>query len=191
MSGADRERWDARYRAGGGYGRRAPPRWLDEVDGHLPRQGRALDVASGTGRIAVWLARRGLDVTAVDVSPVGLSLAREVAADEGVRLATEIADLERDPLPDGPYELIACVDYRQPSLFPEMVARLAPGGVLVAQLATVHNLERHQKPSRRFLAEPGELREAAGDLDVLLYGEGWYEDRHVARLVARRGEEGS
>lgn len=185
MSGSDRQRWDARYRAREGF-RGRPPAWLEQVRASLPQAGRALDVAAGAGRIAIWLARRGLEVTAVDVSAVGLSLAREVAADEGVKVATVVADLEREPLPEGPFSLIACFDYRQPDLFPAMVGRLAPGGVLLAQLATVHNLQRNEKPSRKWLAEPGELGAAADGLEVLLSEEGWQEGRHVARLLARR-----
>ena len=182
MATEDRAKWDARY-AQGSTGE--APAWIDALDLALPETGRALDVASGAGRIALWAARRGLAVTAVDVSPVGLAIARDTAATEGLSLETIAMDLEESELPEGPFALITCFHYRQPSLWPAMKARLAPGGVLLAEVLTVTNLERHAHPSRRWLAEPGELLALAAGLEILFHREAWEDDRHPARLVAR------
>lgn len=178
----DRDKWDARY-SGESIEERNAPAWIEAID--LPRAGRALDVAAGSGRIAVWAARRGLHVVAVDVSPIGLALARERARREGLSLATIALDLEEEPLPEGPFELITCFHYRQPSLWTAMKARLAPGGLLVAELPTVTNLERHAHPSERWLVQPGELLAWAEGLEIVVHDEGWHGDRHVARLAAR------
>ncbi len=64
--------------------------------------------------------------------------------------------------------------------------RLAPGGVLACEIATVQNLERHAKPSRRFLLELGELPRLCAPLEVVHYTEGWQGDRCLARILARR-----
>src|SRR5213075_3071128 len=65
----DRERWNARWREQAGE--LAPPAaFVVEHTALLPASGRALDVAGGAGRHAVWLARAGLDVTMIDVSDV-------------------------------------------------------------------------------------------------------------------------
>ena len=188
MSEDDRIRWDERYRSGDGPVALAgwAPDWLAEIDGWLPTRGPALDIAAGSGRVSRWLARRGLDVTAVDVSPVGLAQAREAVESDGLRLTTVAADLENQPLPDGPFQLVTCFHYRQRSLFPAIWDCLAPGGVLVAEIATVANLERHEHPSRRFLAEPGELEQDIRPLEVLYYREGWFDGRALARVVARK-----
>lgn len=185
MAEEDRKRWDERY-ARGEHVQGQAPGWLRDLDPELPSEGEALDLAAGAGRVAVWMARRGLSVTAVDISPVGLALAREAARDEGVRIATIVRDLEEEPLPDGPFALIACFHYRQRDLFPAIVERLAPGGVVLAELPTVRNLERHERPSRRWLSEPNELLRHFADLTVLYYREGWLGGTHRARLVARR-----
>jgi len=151
----------------------------------LPCEGRALDVASGTGRLARWAHRRGLSVTAVDISPVGLRRLKAELPD----VETIERDLELDPtLPAGPYALITCFRYRQPALWPAMIAALAPGGVLVAEVVTVANLERSSHPSRRWLAEPGELRELATGLALDHYEEGWVDGVCSARLVGRRSD---
>ena len=184
MAEADREKWDAKYRTGD-YGQ-GDPAWLKHFEEDVPQGGNALDVAAGSGRISVFLARRGFRVLAVDISPVGLALARETAADEGVNIETRQMDLEREPFPEGPFDLIACFHYRQRTLFPLISAQVAPGGVVVAELATIKNLERQAKPSRRWLCESGELLSGCHDLEVVYYRESWVGDRHLARLIARR-----
>ncbi len=153
----------------------------------LPRSGRALDVAGGTGRHAVWLARRGLDVWLVDVSPVAVELAERAAAAAGVALHATVADLTRDPLPAGSWDLVLVFHYLQRDLFPELAASLAPGGLLVAAIATVRNLERHDRPPAEYLLAEGEAPSLAAGLEVVRYDEGWLaEGRHEALLVARR-----
>ena len=70
-------------------------------------------------------------------------------------------------------------------LLPKIRSRLAPGGIVLAELPTVRNLERNPKPSRRWLSEPNELLRDLGGLEVLYYREGWLGGMHRARLVAR------
>jgi 2-polyprenyl-3-methyl-5-hydroxy-6-metoxy-1,4-benzoquinol methylase len=180
-----RARWDARYRTGAGA--TDPSSFLLSLEHVLPRSGRALDIAAGRGRHAVWLAGRGLDVTAVDVSEVGLGLAREAAAAAGVRIRTLAADLEREPLPAGPWDLAVCFHYLHRPLLGRVPEALEPGGLFVFCQPTVRNLERHDRPGRRFLLEEGELPHLVSELEVLRYEEGWLEEgRHEARLFARR-----
>ncbi len=185
MSDDTRQKWDERY-AKGDHVRGQAPGWLRELDQEIPVEGLAIDVAAGTGRVAVWLARRGLEVIAADISPVGLALARETAADEGVRIQTRVVDLERDGLPDGRFDLVACFHYRQRSLFPAIKESLCPGGMVLVELPTIRNLERNAKPSKRWLAEENELLADLAGLTVLYYREGWFGSRHLARMVARK-----
>jgi SAM-dependent methyltransferase len=185
VAAGDRERWDASYSARG-HSDDSPPSWLDAFAAELPRVGRALDVAAGSGRVARFWAARGLESLAVDVSPVALRLAREAAARAGLELATRELDLERDPLPEGPFAAISCFHYLQRELFPRLRERLAPGGVLACEIATVRNLERHPKPSARFLLEPNELRALCAGLELLSYTEEWRDERFLARAIARR-----
>ncbi|MCE2391773.1 MAG: class I SAM-dependent methyltransferase [Proteobacteria bacterium] len=185
MASGDAERWDEKYRSGS-HGDAPAPDWLEEFAAGWSAAGRALDVAAGSGRVAVWLAARGLDTLAVDVSGVGLERARERARAAGREIRTRELDLEADELPAGPFEVITCFHYLQRDLFPELVRRLSPGGWLCAEIMTLRNLERHARPSARFLLEPGELRELARPLEPAFYREGWFDDRCVARLAARR-----
>lgn len=185
MSDEDRNLWDRRWRDGTHGSKEVAP-FLRSLDALLPRSGAALEVAGGGGWNALWLARRGLDVTLVDVSPVGLSLARERAATDGLALTTLERDLEEDPLPPGPFELVTCFHFLRRPLFREMAAALAPGGLLVVEIMTRRNLERHASPSERFLLEEGELPGLVAGLEVLSHDEAWRPSaRHEARIVAR------
>jgi hypothetical protein len=124
MSDADRLKWNARYRE------EAPPRAVSAVvravEDLLPRRGRALDVAGGAGRHAVWLAQRGLTVTLADVADEGLERAREAAAGAGVAVETVAVDLEAAPLPAGPWDLILCFHYLHRPLFASFAACSSP-----------------------------------------------------------------
>ena len=173
--------WDERWRARGEAALDSPPcELLTLVD--LPGPGRALDVAGGAGRNGAWLAERGWHVTVVDASAEAL----KIAARRG--LWTEHRDLDLMGLPFGPWDLLVSSDYLQRSLFSSFGDLLAVGGLLVFSQPTTVNLERHTRPSERFLLLPGELASLVpSELEVLRLDEGWRSnDRHEAWLVARR-----
>jgi tellurite methyltransferase len=186
MSQYDREKWNEKYAAGLPMPRE-PAAVLVGLDPYLPLRGRALDVAGGAGRHGIWLAQRGLDVTIADISPLGLARAREDAAEAGVNVVTLETDLELDPFPAGPWDLIVSVCYLQRPLFAVYPQFLAPDGILVVVQPTKKNLERHDKPPAGFLLEEGELPRLVRGLEVAHYEEGWLADgRHDAVIVARR-----
>jgi tellurite methyltransferase len=191
MSQADRDKWNARYREGTPYARSEPSPFLVSLDDLLPKAGRALDLAGGAGRNAIWLARRGLQVSLADISQEGLALARAAAARAGVTLSLLEADLEEEPLPPGPFDLILSFNFLRRELFAAFPDRLAPGGLLVYLQGTRSNLQRHARPPASFLLEDGELPGLLGPLEVVRYQETWFdypgeEPRHEARLVARK-----
>jgi SAM-dependent methyltransferase len=110
---------------------------LVDVVQDLP-PGTALDLGCGEGGDAVWLALRGWQVTAVDVSPTALHRAAEHAAQAGVadRVTTERHELGRS-FPDGTYDLVSAAFLHSPVELPRQdVVRsaaeaVAPGGLLV------------------------------------------------------------
>lgn len=153
----------------------------------LPAAGRALDVAGGAGRHAIWLAKRGFDVTLADVSDVGLQLAAERAGQADCPLECLRIDLQNEPFPVGPWDLIVSVNFLWRPLFAEFATNLAAGGKLVVAQPTRSNLERHDKPPAPFLLNDGELPSLVADLQIEHYEEGWFADgQHAAVIVARR-----
>lgn len=186
MSDNDQERWDKRYSAEHYIFGEMPASFLVEKTDALPKTGRALDIASGEGQNAVYLAELGLDVEAVDISAVGLRKAKNLAKRRGVDLEVRLWDIERSLIPDGPFDVIICFNYLQRSLAPRMEATLNPGGILVVELATIENLKYHRHPSRRFLVPNNELLSWYEQLNILSYDEGVYQGRHVAQLVGQK-----
>jgi SAM-dependent methyltransferase len=190
MSEADREAWNERHGEAEAPG--VPSPFLVGLDPILPRHGRALDVAGGRGRHALWLARRGLDVALADVSDVALFIAAQQARAEGLPLTTLRIDFGSSPLPPGSWDVILSFYFLDRRLFATYGSALAPGGLLVVCHPTRKNLERHARPPAQYLLEDGELPSLvmgspAAGLEVVSYQEGWSEsDRHEARLAARR-----
>ncbi len=174
MSEADRRRWDTRHAAAEDVVPR-PPDVLRGREDLVPTAGRALDVACGRGAVALWLAGRGLAVDAVDVSPVGLDAAARRADALPVRWWRHDLD---DGLPcTGPYAVVVAQRFRAPALYPELLAALAPGGLLV--VTVLSEVDEGPGPWR---AARGELLAAFGSLEVLVHTEGNGE----ASLVALR-----
>lgn len=111
MPGDKRERWNRRYAGGDSHATPVPsPFLVAEIAGLHP--GRALDVACGAGRHAVWLAQQGWRVTAVDFSAEALALARDLAARRGVSIDWIEADVVGWRPPSGAFDLV-CVLYLQ------------------------------------------------------------------------------
>ena len=185
-----RSSWDNRYRE-----RSAPadPSVFVSADlaPLLGPPGRALDLAGGAGRHAVWLAERGWDTTMIDTSEVAVSLAAERAAEAGVDVRLLHTDLTAGTLPDGPWDLILIVHYLQRDLFVPAIERLADGGLIAFSVATVRNLERRERPPLPYLLNEGEAPSLVDGLEILHYEEDWsMEDRHEARVVARKTSSG-
>lgn len=191
MSTEEREKWDAIHGGRGFYPPLPSPLITDCESDLPPPAGRALDLAGGSGRHALWLAGVGYEVTLVDISAVALEIAQSEAAKTGLALEIVCADLEVDPFPVGPWDVILSYHYLQRPLMERFAMELSDCGVLLMVQPTRRNLERHEKPSARFLLAERELFELAqrGGLEVVSYGEEWSpEGRHEARLVARRKE---
>ena len=183
---SDRDRWDTRHMAAD-EADPPPSEFLVEYASHLPTTGRALDVACGRGRNAVWLARRGLTVDAVDISSIALAKAMSLATRHGVakRVRTIESDLAGGMPPlDGAFDIVMCLHFRQPSLWPRMRELVAPGGVLLIETLARHPSNLDVSPD--FLGERDELLAAAGDLDVVFHGRATTGKRASDRLFARR-----
>jgi SAM-dependent methyltransferase len=184
VSEADRERWDSRYsQADLVMGPELKP-FVREVERLLPRAGRALDVACGEGQLAGWLAQRGLDVTAVDISPVALDKLCRRAGTEGwaPRLRAIEADLDEGlPHIARGLSLVSCMDFYAPVIMAQARRLLAPGGMLLVQV--VLQPPGGDSPHR---AAPNEALGFARGLHLHYYREGVIRGRALAQLLAQR-----
>jgi SAM-dependent methyltransferase len=165
-----------------------PTRWLLEHEHLLPQGGRALDVASGQGRNAIWLALRGLNTLAVDRDEAAVEFIREEARRQGLPLRADRLDLERGSatLPEDSYDVIVVVHYLHRPLFPQLKAALRRNGVLVYETFTRAQAERGKPTNPAFLLEPGELRELVEPLEIVVEREGDFDGKMLASVIARR-----
>jgi tellurite methyltransferase len=154
-----------------------PAPFLEEMLPRIPRAQdgarRALDVAAGAGREAVYLALHGFEVEARDRDPDALARAAALAARHGVSISTVVTDLEREPvaLPAGRFQLIVCFRYLHRPLLAQIERALAPGGHLIYETYRLGQ-EKLGRPRReRFLLRPGELESAFPGLVVEHYEE--------------------
>lgn len=191
---SDRERWNAKHRdvcVGGTETREWLARHRDLLAEQVP--GRALDVACGAGREAVYLAELGLAVDAVDVSDVATERVRERAGEGALEIEARRMDLS-DPetaFPHPSYDVICCFYFLKRPLLARLAAALAPGGLLFYETFNRDNADvvGGQIPAA-VLLDHNELLRAFADLRVLRYREeiiGVADRRRaVASLVARR-----
>jgi tellurite methyltransferase len=182
--------WDQRYRS---KERRsedfdaAPTPLLIETARQL-QPGKALDLACGTGRNALWLAAQGWGVTAIDAAPTAIETLQNHASRLGIHVNAQVADLEEGEfrIERSSCDLIAICYYLQRDLFEPAKQGIVPAGVL---LAIVHITEPGEEPTHT-RARQGELRTYFEHWEILHYCEGKPNDtahrRSVAEIVARR-----
>ena len=185
MSKFDQIKWNERYSLLKGS-LVEPPAWLETFRPWLLPAGLGLDVASGNGRIALWLASSGLNVTAIDISAIGLKAATLNAGKRGFTLETVVADLDEMALPPGEFDVITCFHYWQADLFKLICNQIKPGGIFLAEIFTKLNLTRHEHPTEKYLAETGELKRVCDSLEIIFYEEGWLSENASARIVAKK-----
>ena len=144
---AELERWNERFSAPEYIFGTAPNAFLASKAALLKPGQRALCVADGEGRNSVWLAEQGLEVSAFDISPVGVAKARRLAAERGVRVACEVASVCDWRWPEAQFDVAAAifVQFADPAmrsfLFERMARSLKRGGLALIEGYTPKQLE--------------------------------------------------
>ena len=197
MSQDDREKWQRRYAAGEYEERTHPTRLLEDWIHALPRPvgARALDLACGAGRNALYLASQGYRVDAMDISSVALERAAARAAEMGVTVDWIETDLDDTSLASNRYDLIVGSRYVNRALADDMVAALRDGGHLLFEQHLRTDRDVGGPQSARFRVAPNELLKMFAALRVLYYRELIIDDPDgaamaLAQLIACRGSPG-
>jgi SAM-dependent methyltransferase len=164
-----------------------PSDWILRWQHLIPAGGHVLDVACGPGRHLYPLHAQGHRVTGVDRSPEALA-ALEPLAQAGAEIVQ--ADIENGPWPFAgrQFNAVLVTHYLWRARLADIVAAVAPGGVLLYETFAQGN-ESVGKPSRPdFLLAPGELLSVAQGLRVVAYEDGFIESppRFVQRIAAVR-----
>lgn len=148
-------------------------------------KGRALDLACGGGRNALFLAQNAYDVDAVDCSAEALEEGRKRALHAGEEINFIEADLKTFPLSVECYDLIINFNYLERSLSANIVAALKPGGMLLFETFTRGQRQFGPPGNKAYLLQRGEIKGLFKELDVLYFWEGVVEENGKKKAVAR------
>lgn len=186
----DLRHWEERYATPEYIYGKEPTDFLRENVKLLPK-GKALVLAMGEGRNAVFLAQNGFEVEGCDISPRALEKAQLLAKERGVSLKAFQADLDNYQLPRGAYDVVACFYYLQRDLVPQMKAALKPGGMIIMETYTKDNLKYGFRGPKNpgYLLDPNELLHLFSNMKVVFYREMVVEGRKaVASIIAQKVE---
>jgi SAM-dependent methyltransferase len=164
--------------------------WLVGNIDLIPKGGVVLDVASGRGRNALFLAHKGWRVHAVDRDDVALGELLDKARAESLRerITTERIDLETGRVSFGArgYAAVVVFNYLHRPLMPAIVDAVAPGGVLLYETFTAEQRLRGRPRNPAFLLDPAELPRLVAPLKVVRAREGEFDGKCVASVAALR-----
>lgn len=182
--------WDKRYRlrehAASDFEAGPTPLLVQTAAQLVP--GKALDLASGAGRNAIWLAECGWDVTAVDGAPTAIEALRNRALERGLKVHAVAADLEKGEfvIELACWDLIAICYYLQRDLFEPAKRGVVPGGLIIS----IVHMNEPGEADGPFRLRPGQLQKYFDGWEILHLREGKAIDsahrRAVAEIVARR-----
>lgn len=175
-----------------------PSPFLMKYGPQIP-QGRVLDLACGSGRHALHLAKRGYEVIGLDRNTEALTTLSKTAQDDGLpNLTTKELDLELDvnnppPLGENEFTGVLIFHYLYRPIFPNIIKALKPGGIVIYETFLIDNHHQFQHPRRKeFCLEHNELLQLTQGLRVLFYEEGQHQERtdkptaFTAQLVAQK-----
>lgn len=160
----DRLKWNRRY-----HNETYPtgPSALVEKYAPLARGKRALDIAAGNGRNALFLADQGFVVDAIDIADAGLAL----FSGKHPNVNPICADLDHFDICANRYDLIVNIKFLKRRLFPFILAGLAPGGLLIFQALLQLSPGDHTRDHADYYLRSNELLHAFLTLNILLYRE--------------------
>ena len=194
---SDKERWNLKYEGTTYIYGKEPTAFLNEKLSLL-KKGKALVLAMGEGRNAVYLAENGFDVTGVDISAVGIEKCERLAEERGVAVNSVVADLTDYDMGREQYDLITNFYFFDKSILPGVIDSLKPGGIFIFETYS-RDHPKHSKFGPKnpdYLVKPNELLEIFKSLRILYYedmvtelNEGMHKGKAaLIRLIARKPE---
>ena len=193
-------RWNERYdRDMYIYGKEPVAFLKQKMDGL--KKGKALVLAMGEGRNAVYLAQNGFDVTGVDISEVAIEKCNRLAEERNTAVNAVVADLTDYDMGKGQFDLITKFYYYEPSIFPQIIDALKPGGMFILEQFSIDHLKYRENSgfgprNPDYLIKPNELLDHFKSLRILYYedtvvelDEGMHKGTAaVIRLIAEKVE---
>lgn len=185
MSTDDQIRWDQQHRSS--KSEEQPSGFLREMvesEAWPALCGKALDIACGKGRNAIYLAQRGFAVTALDISSVALAEGRQQAQQQDLRIDWQNRDLATAVLDHTAFDLIINFNYLERSLFGSMRQAVKTGGHVIFETFLIDQAALGHPKNPEFLLQQNELLDCFRGFRVLFYREGKFVDGNAAAFRA-------
>ena len=145
-SDSTKARWDERYDRDMYIYGKEPAAFLIQKMDEL-KKGKVLVLAMGEGRNAVYLAQNGFDVTGVDISEVAIEKCNRLAKERNTTVNAVVADLTDYDMGEGQFDLITKFYYYEPSIFPQIIDALKPGGMFILEQFSIDHLKYRETSS--------------------------------------------
>ncbi len=170
MSVTDSQKWNNVY-SKNEYGAFPPCTVLHQNQHLLPKHGRALDLACGMGRNAIFLSRSGLETVAYDVSDVAIKKLNTYAEQERLEIQTQVCDLNQHDLVNEQFDVIVVSHYLNRELIPTIKNVLKKNGLIFYQTFTKLKTENNGPNNPDYLLEKNELLELFKEFQIVVYAE--------------------
>ncbi len=181
---SDGEKWDRRYSAE--PERPALPDELLVAHGYLLGKGRALDVACGRGANSLFLAERGYEVDAIDISLVATASLRTEATRRKLKVNCIRADLDNHTLPQDTYDLIIVFYFFSERLIPQIKLALRPEALLFYATYNKNHTSVHPTFNPAYLIESTILGDYFSDFGFILHEPEAGESANISRIICRK-----
>jgi len=170
----DSDKWDAIYQSkqqNGEAKELTPACILQEFHHLLPAQGKALDLASGPGANALFLAQHNLDTYAWDISTIAIEKLKEISYSLNLNINTEVRDIVTSPPEENTFDVIVVCHFLDRQIMPHIIAALRKNGLLFYQTFTIERIQDIGPSSDKYRLAKNELLSLCKDLDVIVYRE--------------------
>ena len=174
MAVSDKDKWNARYQSNGQTvetEKISPAYVLQEFQHLLPAEGLALDLASGLGANALFLAQHNLQSHAWDISSVAIEKLKAAAKSLDLNLHTEVRDVIAKPPENNSFDVIVVSHFLDRQTMPDIIAALRQNGLLFYQTFTKVQVQETGPSNEKYRLGKNELLNLCKDLDVIVYGE--------------------
>jgi SAM-dependent methyltransferase len=182
--------WDRKFKQGLPSLTTPDPFFISAYQGievqSLPSGGRALDLAAGLGRHALWLAERAWQVSAVDVSAVAIEKLGQTARHLNVNIDLFTMDVAKYTFDPAGFDLVILFYHLDRDLFPKIISALKPGGVFICKMAVRWRMETELVKTSVTPLVRHELTSLVSGLEILHHRERPVRDRGVVEFVGRK-----
>ncbi len=180
--------WDRRYSKRHYVYGKVPAKFLAENFDYLPAESKVLDMGMGEGRNSVFLAKKGHQVTGIDISSVAVKKAKALAKEFKVRISTVVGTLNKYQIKAGSFDAIICFYFVDRSLNKKIMKWLKPGGILIYAAHTTN--EYHKTSSKKeninYYLKPQELLSMFPGMKILKYEEPIHEKEFRAGIILQK-----